>query len=351
MTNDRPAFAKVPLAWTEPLRLHGPDLDEEVRAPLATFEAPLWPSVNRGARVTARAGGITLTVVDERMSRALLVEAPDAAAAARVAAALAARTDELAAVVADSSRFARFLALHPQALANLLYLRLEIATGDAAGHNMVTLAADRLMSWLLAQYPELRYVSLSGNLCTDKKVSAVNGLLGRGRHVIAEARVPAGLCRRMLRCPPARLVELHVKKNLLGSILAGSVRSANAHYANMLLAFYLATGQDAANIVEGSQGITHAEVTADGDLYFSCSLPNLIVGTVGNGKDLPFVREHLAALGCLAARPPGANARRLAMIAAAVVLCGELSLLAALSQPGELMAVHTKHERQSRAHD
>ena len=35
----------------------------------------------------------------------------------------------------------------------------------------------------------------------------------------------------------------------------------------MLLAFYLATGQDAANIIEGSQGIVHAEC-ADDDLYF-----------------------------------------------------------------------------------
>ena len=43
-------------------------------------------------------------------------------------------------------------------------------------------------------------------------------------------------------------------------MLAGGIRSANAHFANMLLAFYLATGQDAANIIEGSQGIVHAEV-------------------------------------------------------------------------------------------
>ena len=66
-------------------------------------------------------------------------------------------------------------------------------------------------------------------------------------------------------------------------MLAGGIRSANAHYANMLLAFYLATGQDAANIVEGSQGIVHAEVRGK-DLYFSTTLPNLIVGSIGAGK-------------------------------------------------------------------
>ena len=84
----------------------------------------------------------------------------------------------------------------------------------------------------------------------------------------------------------------------------------------------------------------------DGDLYFSVTLPNIIVGTVGNGKTLDFVRENLRELGCLEEREPGQNARRLAIIAASAVLCGELSLLAAQTNPGELMRSHLKFERQ-----
>jgi hydroxymethylglutaryl-CoA reductase (NADPH) len=114
----------------------------------------------------------------------------------------------------------------------------------------------------------------------------------------------------------------------------------------MLLAFYLATGQDAANIVEGSQGITQAELI-DGDLYFSCTLPNLIVGTVGNGKGLDFVEENLQRLGCREEREVGENARRLAVLCAASVWCGELSLLGAQTNPGELMAAHLNFERNS----
>jgi hydroxymethylglutaryl-CoA reductase (NADPH) len=57
-----------------------------------------------------------------------------------------------------------------------------MTTGDAAGHNMVTKASDAVVPWILGQFPALsRYVSISGNYCTDKKVSAVNGILGRGR--------------------------------------------------------------------------------------------------------------------------------------------------------------------------
>ena len=200
------------------------------------------------------------------------------------------------------------------------------------------------MEHILTTVPGVRYGSNSGNYCIDKKPSAVNGILGRGKNVVTEILIPQEIVERRLRTTAKKVEVLNTRKNLLGSILAGSIRSANAHYANMLLAFYLATGQDAANIVEGSQGITRAE-DRDGDLYFSCTLPNVIVGTVGNGKGLPGVDEALVRLGCREDVDPGVNARRLAVLAAASVLCGELSLLAAQTNPGELMRSHVVLER------
>jgi hydroxymethylglutaryl-CoA reductase (NADPH) len=343
-TPDVELTAAVPLRRVGPVLLAGPEVTGEILLPLATYETPLWPSVARGARVTVQSGGIRAVVVDDRMTRSVLVEAPDAAAALAASETLAARLAEAQAVVAQSSRFARLLAVHKQIIGNLLYLRFEFSTGDAAGHNMVTAASERLMDWLLAEFPALRYVSISGNFCADKKATAVNGILGRGKNVVAELIVPRKICERYLKSTPEKIAELNVKKNLLGSLAAGGLRTANAHFANMLLAFYLATGQDAANIVEGSQGFTHAEAR-DGNLYFSVTLPNLIVGTVGAGKDLPFVQENLKLLGCLEPREPGANARRLAVLCAAAVLCGELSLLAAQTNPHELMAAHLKLER------
>ncbi len=336
--------AAIPLRWVGPLKLAGPEVTGELKVPLATYETPLWPSVTRGARVSLACGGIRGVVVDERMTRSVLLEAAGAAEAVAAGHALQARQAEVADVVAGTSRFGRLIGLHTQHAGNLLFVRLELSTGDASGHNMATKAADAVLPWILSQFPALRYVSISGNYCTDKKVSAVNGILGRGRHVIAELDLPRADCERLLKTTPEKIADLNLKKNLIGTALAGGLRTANAHYANMLLAFYLATGQDAANIVEGSQGLDHTEVRGDA-LYFSCSIPHLIVGTAGNGKDLPFVQENLRALGCLEPRAPGANARRLAVIAAATVLCGELSLLAALTNPGELMRAHLALER------
>ena len=337
--------APVPLRWVGPVRVSGNVMEGETEVPLATYESPLWPSVRRGARISTMVeGGIRATLVDERMSRSVLFEADDAGVALAAVQYLTAHRAELEAVVAGSSRFARLIDLHHQIAGNLLFVRFELTTGDASGHNMVTNASEKLMDHVLAVVPGLRYGSISGNYCSDKKATAVNGILGRGKNVVTEIVIPRRLVERFLHTTPEAVVQLNIRKNLIGTMLAGGLRSANAHYANMLLAFYLATGQDAANIVEGSQGLTHAEVR-DGDLYFSCTLPNLIVGTVGNGKGLDFVEENLTRLGCREDREPGANSRRLAVLCAATVLCGELSLMAAQTNPGELMAAHLTLER------
>lgn len=337
-------IATIPMRLIGPLRLAGPEVTGDVMVPLATFESPLWPSTHRGAKVCSQAGGIRAVVIDERMTRSILLEAPGVVEAQEAVINLLQHKEALQAIISEASRFARLLDIHTQVVGKLIFIRFEFNTGDAAGHNMATLAADRLLEWILVRFTSLQYVSISGNYCSDKKVSAVNGILGRGKYVVAEVIISSELCQKYLKTTPEKIIQINIKKNLIGNIVAGGLRTANAHYANMLLGFYLATGQDAANIIEGSQGMTYAELQGD-DLYFSVTLPNIIVGAVGSGKEHDFVRENLRLLGCLEEREPGQNARRLAVIAAATVLCGELSLLAAQTNPGELMKSHLKLER------
>jgi hydroxymethylglutaryl-CoA reductase (NADPH) len=339
--------AAIPMRVVGPVKMIHQGGVEEVPLPLATLEVPLWATTHRGARVCTLAGGIHALIIDERMSRSILVEADSAHELLAVSQILPQKIAVLQEIISAHSRFARLIAINTYIVGNLLYIRFELTTGDASGHNMVTLASDKCLEWLLKTYTKLRYVSISGNYCSDKKVSAVNGILGRGKNVVAEVTISADLCRRMLKTTPAKIVDLNIKKNLMGNIIAGGLRTANAHFANMLLGFYLATGQDAANIVEGSQGIVFCECR-DQDLYFSVTIPNLIVGTIGSGKRLAYVQDNLQLLGCLELREPGDNARRLALIAACAILCGELSLLAAQTNQGELMRSHLKLERQAK---
>lgn len=336
--------ADIPMRVVGPVRIISAEVDEDIPLPLATLESPLWPSTHRGARACTLAGGIRATIIDERMTRSVLLEADSVAEVHQACLAIMKQKDQLQTIISETSRFAKLIDMHAQIVGSLLYLRFELLTGDASGHNMVTLASEHLLEWILGHYPTLRYVSISGNYCSDKKVSAVNGILGRGKNVVAEVTITRAICQRFLKTTPEKIIDLNIKKNLLGNIVSGGLRTANAHFANMLLGFYLATGQDAANIIEGSQGIVFTEMRGD-DLYFSVTLPNVIVGAVGNGKTLDFVRQNLEMLGCMEKREPGQNARRLAIIAASAVLCGELSLLAAQTNPGELMRSHIKLER------
>lgn len=334
----------IPTRIVGPIKIVSNEFTGEVKISLATFESPLWFSVNRGARVAKNSGGIKAVIVHDCMTRSILLEAEDAAYALKIVNSLNADRIELEKVAAKKSRFTNLKDWHVQIVANLIYLRFVFTTGGAAGHNMATIAADNIQEWLLAKYPKLKYVSISANYCVDKKNSAVNGILGRGKYVIAEILIPRDVCIKELSVTPEEIVALNIKKNLIGSIISGGVRTANAHFANMLLAFYLALGQDAANIVEGSQGFTYAEVRQN-SLYFAVTLPNIIIGAIGNGKDRESVRNNLEILGCLTKNDYTLNSQRLAVIASAVVLCGELSLLAALINPGELMRSHVAIER------
>lgn len=337
-------YLGIPIRQVGPLKINYQGSVLDLKVPLATFETPIWQSVSRGAKVTSLSGGINTVILSDCMTRSVLFETINAKKAAEISCKIDSDREVLIKEAEKTSDFVKLQDWTTQVVGNLLFIRFKFSTGDAAGHNMVTKASEALQSFLIKNYPDLKYVSISGNYCTDKKVSAVNGILGRGKSVVADVLIPRKICFDQLRTTPEKIVELNIKKNLVGSIISGAVRSANAHFANMLLALYLATGQDAANIIEGSQGITYAIIQND-SLYFSVSLPNIIVGSVGSGKDLESTKNNLMKLGCLEKGKPGENARRLASIVAATVLCGEISLLAAQTNPGELMRGHVALER------
>lgn len=341
-------FCPVPVRYVGPITIRPSCLNTyQVDVPLATYETPLWPSVKRGALATTQSGGISVVVCGDCMTRSILFDAMSAQRAFEIVTYLNRSRHEIVALVTATSHHLTSIDFTTRIVGSCVFLRLSGATGNASGHNMITKAADVLLQWICKKFADVRYVSVSGNYCVDKKVSSVNAILGRGKSVVADVLISKKTCQSVLKTTPEAITELNIKKNMLGSIINGGVQSANAHFANMLLAFYLTTGQDAANIVEGSQGITFTEVRGE-DLYFSVSLPNLIVGTVGNGKNLPSTRLCLEKLGCMQAENSGKNSIRLAEIAAATVLCGELSLLGAQTKPGELVRTHMNLERKKR---
>jgi hydroxymethylglutaryl-CoA reductase (NADPH) len=122
----------------------------------------------------------------------------------------------------------------------------------------------------------------------------------------------------------------------LGGLMAGVNNNGN-HSANGIAALFAATGQDIANVAESSAALVYAEVLEDGSYYRSITIPALIVATYGGGTGLPTQRECLELLGCYG---PG-KVRKLAEIVAATVLCGEVSLGAAVVA-GEWVTAHER---------
>jgi hydroxymethylglutaryl-CoA reductase (NADPH) len=200
------------------------------------------------------------------------------------------------------------------------------------GMNMVTIATETALEILIKE-TSAHVIALSGNLCVDKKPSALNLIEGRGKTIVAEINIPREIVEKKLKTTPEAIVEVNITKNLIGSAIAGSM-GFNAHYANMIGAIFLATGQDEAHIVEGSLGITVAE-EIDGDLYFSVTLPDVPIATFGGGTRLETAKECLEIMGVYG----GGKVGKFAEIVAGTVLAGELSLMGALAA-GHLARAH-----------
>ena len=240
-----------------------------------------------------------------------------------------------------TSRHLRLQEVRPQAVGSSVFLRFRFTTGDAMGMNMVTIACDRVVRELIEPATGVQCVALSGNYCVDKKPSAVNFQEGRGKRIYAEAVLDGLTLKRCLKTDAESLVEVQYRKNLMGSIAAGSM-GFNAQFANVVAAFFLATGQDPAQVAEAAIGVTCVELRGSDGVFASVYLPDVPLGAVGGGTALDTQKEALSLLGItLDPEAPGAAALRLAEILGATVLAGELSLLAAFTS-GDLASAHER---------
>jgi len=324
---------QLPMGIAGPLKINGQYCNREVFIPLATSEGALVASINRGASTITASGGVNARVISDIMTRAPAIKCEGAADALKIKQWFGDNFDELKAIAESTTSHGKLIKIDPILIVgNYVYPRFVYSTGDSMGMNMVTIATEKILD-KLANDTNATHLALSGNVCVDKKPAAINVVEGRGKSVIADILVPKDVVEKKLKTTADAIVEVNIAKNLIGSAASGSM-AYNAHYANMVAAIFLATGQDAAHVVEGSLGITTAE-NRNGDLYFSVNLPDLPVATVGGGTSLEVASEGLNILGVAGS----GKAREFAEIVASTVLAGELSLVGALAA-GHLARAH-----------
>ncbi|MCY4731063.1 hydroxymethylglutaryl-CoA reductase (NADPH) [Natronomonas gomsonensis] len=321
--------AQVPMGIVGPVRIDGGSVEGSKYLPLATTEGALVASVNRGCAAIRAADGATARVLKNAMTRAPVFRVNDVGEASEVASWVRANVDTLAEAAESTTSHGELRDVTPYVVGDNVFLRFAYDTKDAMGMNMATIATEAACDVVTAETPA-ELVALSGNLCSDKKPAAVNSVEGRGRTVAADVEIPRETVESYFKTTPEAIAEANTRKNLVGSAKAGSL-GFNAHAANTVAAAFLATGQDIAQVVEGSNAITTADVR-DGDLYASLTIASLELGTVGGGTKLPTQSEALDIVGVRGGGDPaGSNADALAELITTAALAGELSLLGALA--------------------
>ncbi|GGL27150.1 3-hydroxy-3-methylglutaryl-CoA reductase [Halarchaeum grantii] len=320
---------QIPFGVAGPVAVDGDAASEAYYLPMATTEGALLASVNRGCSAITAAGGANARVTKRGMTRAPVFRVADVTEGAEVARWVDEHFADLKAAAESTTDHGTLQEVTHYVVGDNVYLRFSYDTADAMGMNMATIATGEACDVVEANTPA-ELVALSGNLCADKKPAAINAVEGRGRTVTADVHIPRDVVEERFKTTPEAIAEVNTRKNLVGSAKAGSL-GFNAHAANVVAAVFLATGQDAAQVVEGSNCITTVEARDD-ELYASVNLASLEVGTVGGGTKLPTQAEALDVLGVRGGGDPaGSNADELAEVIAAGALAGELSLLAALA--------------------
>mmetsp|Transcript_20110 Transcript_20110/g.43661 ORF Transcript_20110/g.43661 Transcript_20110/m.43661 type:complete len:622 (+) Transcript_20110:212-2077(+) len=336
-------YIPIPVGMAGPITLNG----ESVYIPMATTEGCLVASTNRGCKAISQGSGASSTILKDGITRAPCVRMPSATEAAEVALWIGTPDNflQLKEVFESTTSFGKLLDAKTTVAGKNVYIRLRCFSGDAMGMNMISKGSLAVIESLRQVFPDLSLVALSGNMCTDKKAAAMNWIEGRGKSVVIEATIPQDIVRSTLKTSVSAIAHANINKNLIGSAMAGAVGGFNAHAANNVTAVFLATGQDPAQNVESSNCMTLMEETPEGDLWISCTMPSIEVGTVGGGTGLPAQSACLKAVGVKGGgENPGDNARQLAHVVAAAVLAGELSLMAALAS-NSLVAAHMTHNR------
>ena len=316
--------AQVPIGLAGPLLVNGEHAQGEFYVPLATAEGTLVASYNRGMRLLHEAGGVTVTIMDDRMQRAPAFLFESARGARAFAGWLDDHFDEIREAAEATTQTGKLQDIERYSAGRMLYTRFNYTTGDAAGQNLTGKATQAACQWIVEHNPEIERYFLESNFATDKKSSRVNMLNTRGKRVIAEATVPNELLHSVMRSDSALMYRARQVSNL-GGFMSG-VNNNGAHSANGITAMFIATGQDAANVAESSAAFVYAELRENGDYYFSITIPSLIVASYGGGTSLATQRECLELLGCYGKGKVG----KLTEIVAATVLCGELSLGSAI---------------------
>jgi hydroxymethylglutaryl-CoA reductase (NADPH) len=322
--------AQIPMGVAGPILLNPHPSGKSFSSfiPLATTEGALVASVNRGSKAITQSGGADVLVEKVGATRGPVFETKGVGQSYKFVEWLKTHVPDMRKVAGKTSSHIKLLEMEPTIVGKHVFVRFVFDTGKAMGMNMVTIATEAIAKFIEKRV-KVKCPSLSGNFCVDKKASWQNFINGRGVKINAEVVLSKKVLRQTLKTTAKKFFNVWLAKCMLGSSVSGSM-GFNAQFANVVAAVFLATGQDPAHVVEGSMGMTSAEIIREG-LRVGVYLPDIMIGTIGGGTGLATQKEALSII-------KGGN---LAEVLGGAVLAGEISLLASLSE-GSLVKAHKR---------
>lgn len=324
-------WAQVPVGLAGPLLLDGTHGRRDVLVPLATTEGALVASTSRGMGLVRVAGGVRARVTRDELSQHPVLVYEDIEGALVAAEAARGSLERFQGLVSTITTHGRLVRVEPEVLGRRLVLRLVFTTGDAIGINMAAHGAELCCADLAVRTGAVeRHVHGQD---VEKRANARALIEGRGRSVVAEATVPRQVLAERARTSPEAMVR--VMRTYAAGFAQLGTQNWTIQSANTLAALFLACGQDVAYVTECATGLLDLDLTGEGDLHATLTLPSLLLGSVGGGSGQGTAQEALQIMGCAGS----GKAVTLAEIAAGTVLAGDLSLLAAFASH-EFVAAH-----------
>src|SRR5687767_2083967 len=166
---------KMPVGLAGPLRVNGLCAQGDYYVPLATTEAALVASYSRGCQVMTEAGGCTAMLLNEGLSRAPGFVFEGLKEAGKFLVWVIHQLEKFREVAEGTTKFGKLIDMSISVEGNHVYLVFEYTTGDAAGQNMITIATQAIVNYIVEKSPirPTRWF-VEANLSGDKKASAAS---------------------------------------------------------------------------------------------------------------------------------------------------------------------------------
>ncbi len=336
--------ATLPIGLAGPIKIIGQFANGEFYLPMATTEGALVASYDRGSRVITLSGGVNTIIIDRGIKRSpgfvfkSLIDAQNFTKWVRLV------YKQLKETAENTTNHGKLKDIEIFQNGLIVVLIVNFYSANAAGQNMVTIATESIVHYIRNNSPiQIETSSVEMNFSSDKKASYQSMLGVRGRKVSGEITIPEQLINKYLHTSSEKL-EFIYEYALELATMAGYIGN-QMHYANALAALYIACGQDAACVAESAVGITKFK-KVKGGIKVSCTMPNIVVGSVGGGTKLP---TQKACLEILEIDPEeDGSADKLAEIILSACLAGEISLVSA-AVSDHFVAAHERHGRNKRS--